>query len=148
MKLSLSLFIITLISMHNLNAQSLESYQWKNRILIISSPSVSNADYKQQIVEFSNSSDELAERKMLVYEIIEDKFKITNYLSGKNVLEWKKLKDKGLESNQNSDVFKVLLIGLDGGIKLEQNEVLKKEELFRIIDSMPMRIQEQYRKKQ
>jgi hypothetical protein len=134
--------------MHNLNAQSLESYQWKNRILIISSPSVSNADYKQQIVEFSNSSDELAERKMLVYEIIEDKFKITNYLSGKNVLEWKKLKDKGLESNQNSDVFKVLLIGLDGGIKLEQNEVLKKEELFRIIDSMPMRIQEQYRKKQ
>ena len=148
MKLSLSLFIITLISMHNLNAQSLESYQWKNRILIISSPSVSNADYKQQIVEFSNSSDELAERKMLVYEIIEDKFKITNYLSGKNVLEWKKLKDKGLKSNQNSDVFKVLLIGLDGGIKLEQNEVLKKEELFRIIDSMPMRIQEQYRKKQ
>jgi hypothetical protein len=134
--------------MHNLNAQSLESYQWKNRILIISSPSVSNADYKQQIVEFSNSSDELAERKMLVYEIIEDKFKITNYLSGKNVLEWKKLKDKGLKSNQNSDVFKVLLIGLDGGIKLEQNEVLKKEELFRIIDSMPMRIQEQYRKKQ
>ena len=36
----------------------------------------------------------------------------------------------------------MILIGLDGGIKLEQTTILKKKELFRIIDSMPMRMEE------
>lgn len=35
--------------------------------------------------------------------------------------------------------FSVTLIGLDGGIKLETTEILKRKELYRIIDSMPMR---------
>jgi len=37
------------------------------------------------------------------------------------------------------DVFTIRLIGLDGGIKLEQNRVLSSEKLFTVIDGMPMR---------
>ena len=35
--------------------------------------------------------------------------------------------------------FRVLLIGLDGGKKLDQTKMLSVKKLFNIIDSMPMR---------
>ena len=35
-----------------------------------------------------------------------------------------------------------MLIGLDGGIKLEQIQILSAEKLFAIIDGMPMRKRE------
>ena len=38
--------------------------------------------------------------------------------------------------------FEILLIGLDGGIKLRQNEPLSYQELFNRVDQMPMRRQE------
>ncbi|MBG7611245.1 DUF4174 domain-containing protein [Polaribacter sp. BAL334] len=40
------------------------------------------------------------------------------------------------------DVFTITLIGLDGGIKLEQNRVISSEKLFTIIDGMPIRKRE------
>ena len=36
----------------------------------------------------------------------------------------------------------MVLIGLDGGVKLEKQEVLSMKELFSIIDAMPMRANE------
>jgi hypothetical protein len=42
--------------------------------------------------------------------------------------------------------FKVVLIGLDGGIKLQKNGQLTPEELFGTIDSMPMRRAEMNKK--
>ena len=38
--------------------------------------------------------------------------------------------------------FEVLLIGLDGGKKLQQNLLLSTQQLFDKIDAMPMRAQE------
>ena len=35
--------------------------------------------------------------------------------------------------------FRIVLVGKDGGIKLEQEEVLDPETLFSLIDGMPMR---------
>ena len=49
-----------------------------------------------------------------------------------------KLKVKRRYKAEKSD-FRVILIGLDGGEKLEQTEVLSAEKLFNTIDSMPMR---------
>ncbi len=44
--------------------------------------------------------------------------------------------------NSNARDFKIMLIGLDGGVKLEQHKVLTSKELFSTIDSMPMRSSE------
>ena len=38
--------------------------------------------------------------------------------------------------------FEVVLLGLDGGIKLQQGELLQLERLYAIIDAMPMRRRE------
>lgn len=46
------------------------------------------------------------------------------------------------EYKTRNNSFEVLLIGLDGGVKLRQAEVLSNEKLFGRIDQMPMRRRE------
>jgi len=56
--------------------------------------------------------------------------------------EWK-IVDKGFSEWTDPDSgFEILLIGLDGGVKLRQDEVIDTETLFARIDAMPMRRQE------
>ena len=43
--------------------------------------------------------------------------------------------------------FEVILLGLDGGVKLERDEEIPLAELFRVIDAMPMRASEMRNKK-
>ena len=38
--------------------------------------------------------------------------------------------------------FAVILIGKDGGVKLRKTEPVKRQELYGLIDQMPMRIRE------
>jgi hypothetical protein len=52
---------------------------------------------------------------------------------------WIKGDQAFLKYNQSEESFKVLLIGLDGGVKINQNEPIFLENLKEIIDRMPMR---------
>ena len=45
----------------------------------------------------------------------------------------------------NDKSFEVLLVGLDGGIKLRQDQLVTTDKLFNLIDSMPMRQREMRR---
>jgi hypothetical protein len=118
--------------------QHLENYQWKNRILIIKTTDELSEKYVNQLVEFQNYNEQLKERKFIVYHIHKDEFSATNYISNKNssgkISE--KVKNKLLDEMEN---FEVILIGLDGNIKLQKNEIITKEILFALIDSMSMR---------
>ena len=110
--------------------QNLKNHQWKNRVLLVLSNSESNRAFKKQMLQFTDV-EALKERKLLVYQIFPD-----NYLLGKkrekSTLFFEQfMKDK--------ETFRVVLIGLDGGIKYSQTEVLSRDKLFDIIDSMPMR---------
>jgi len=137
MKKIIQMLAIGLFFISNLNGQKLEEYIWKNRILIIESPNTANVRYKSQINELVNLEKGLLDRRILIIEIVENKYKTTNYLLEQNDEQWKKLENRGEKSK--IEEFKVTLIGLDGNVKLEKKEKLKKEELFKIIDSMPMR---------
>ena len=129
--------MIGMLFLSNINGQRLEEFQWENRILIIETPNKSNERYQSQMNEFVNLEVDLLDRKMLIIEIVADQYKTTNYLLEQNDTEWKELESSSKKST--IETFKVTLIGLDGSIKLEQKDILTKEELFRIIDSMPMR---------
>ncbi len=136
------LTFIAILILTNLNGQDLNEHKWKNRVLIIQTSNELSNGYQNQLIEFINLDQEFKERKLVVYKIIRDKYKMTNYQNKKPDNSWKtstKLYNNNLDEK---DSFKVILIGLDGGIKLEQTTILKKEELFRIIDSMPMRMEE------
>ncbi|MBD0405038.1 DUF4174 domain-containing protein [Flammeovirga sp. EKP202] len=41
-----------------------------------------------------------------------------------------------------SEDFEVILIGLDGSIKLKQADIMTHKDLYQLIDSMPMRKKE------
>ena len=86
----------------------LKKYRWKNRLIVVDTPSYKNEDY-------------LKTKK--IYE--------------KNIKRFHKRFIK-LISNRNKDnKFKINLIGFDGLIKKKFN-ILEPEEIFKIVDKMPL----------
>jgi len=126
----------------NLNAQDLFKHQWKDRLVLIIAEDENNKTFKQQLTELQKHPQGLNERKLVIYQILPEK-----YTTGIEEENWKISSDlystyKALKSD-----FRVILIGLDGGEKLKQTEVLSAEKLFNTIDSMPMRQSEIRRNK-
>jgi len=140
------LILIGCLSFVNLNAQNLEKHTWKNRILVVKTSDSSSEIYQEQIKEFRNASDELKVRKFVLYKITGDHFELIDFANRESVDSGKIAgKPIGMILNEKEN-FEVILIGLDGGIKLRQTEVLRKEDLFNIVDAMPMRRNELSRK--
>ena len=128
-----------------MNAQDLKEHRWKNRILVVKTKSLSSKNYQQQLEEFTNSSEALAERKMIMYTIVRYTYYKKDF-SKKMPDKPGKTTQKTLEKFTPNEDFEVILIGLDGGIKLRQTKVLTKKELLDKVDSMPMRSSEMRRK--
>ena len=138
-QLRMFLIILGCVSFVNLNAQNLEKHTWKNRILIVKTSDSASELYQEQIKEFRNAADELKERKFVFYKITGDHFELIDYVNSE-LIDSGKIAGKSIGMTLNDkDNFEVILIGLDGGIKLQQTEVLRKEALFNIVDAMPMR---------
>jgi hypothetical protein len=128
----LNIFAMTTL---NINAQDLQKYKWENRLVLIFAENENQEVYQNQLKELKSSKEGLTDRKILIYQILPEKFKIGLTLE----TNWEK-SNKLFDNIINDDTqFKVVLIGLDGGIKLQQNELLSTEKLFVTIDKMPMR---------
>lgn len=118
-----------------LTAQNLREYQWENRIILIITNDINSKIYTSQIQEFSNSSEDFKERKLIVYSVLPKQHKLENG----NETHWVPGSELYSKYNPSNKHFQVVLLGLDGGIKLQQNTVLTITKLFSTIDSMPMR---------
>ena len=107
--------------------------------MIVKTSDIKTKKYQEQLKEFRNSVEELIDRKIIFYKIIGDDFELIDYENSELNNSGKisgQLTEKILNKKEN---FEVILVGLDGGLKLQQTEILIKEDLFKIIDSMPMR---------
>lgn len=131
------LLIVGCILCSNLKAQNLNSHQWVNRVVIIKTNDEQSIKYQKQLEEFSSSKEDFKDRKLVAYQIIGSTYQYVNY---ENETE-EKLKIESLTKKvlKEKHDFEVILIGLDGSIKLRKTEPLSKEALFRKIDSMPLR---------
>ena len=139
--LQVSMFLILMgaASSVHLNAQNLEKHTWKNRILLVKTTDSASAIYQEQIKEFDNAADELNVRKFVLYKITGDNYEMIDFTNDE-LNDSGKIASKPIGKSLNDkEDFEVLLIGLDGGIKLRQTEVLTKKALFNIVDAMPMR---------
>lgn len=131
---------MTLIYVNNLFSQDLSMHKWKNRLVIVITNNIENSLFKEQLEELKKDSAGLNERKLVVYQV-----KNMEYLEGLEIDgKWERIETEGMlnlkkESNSN---FEIILIGLDGWVKLRQSKMLMTAELFSIIDAMPMRMQE------
>ncbi len=139
LKLSMFLIMTGMCIICDVNAQNLEKHTWKNRILLVKTSDSASEIYQQQIKEFDNATDELEVRKFVLYKITGDEYEMINY-ENPTLNDSGKIASKSTEMTLNDkENFEVILIGLDGGVKLRQTDVLTKEALFNIVDAMPMR---------
>ena len=121
-----------------MDSQDLKTHQWKNRVILILSNDAENQAYKTQINDLKNSSEGCAERKLLMYQVLPNQL-TTHHFKGDKRKPSPSSSDLYKEFMSASDSFKMILIGLDGGIKEKRNEPISSKELFAIIDGMSMR---------
>ena len=129
--------ILILYAFSSMAQQNLLSkYKWENRILIIYSNDVDDHEIREQKKKYELQKSEYNERDLLVFQLSDNNFQnLSNQLSqGVNISSLKEYL-----SIEKSDRFKVILIGKDGGIKLESEQLLSNQKIFATIDAMPMR---------
>lgn len=134
--MKLLVVVVFVFIMFQCFSQDFKKHQWKNRVLIVSTIDDTSSDFLKQIDLLKNLDQELKERKLIVYQIVDDKYKVgfsSNFKSSNSISNKYVNTKKGVQ---------ITLIGLDGGVKLKQNSVLITEKLFAIIDGMPMRKRE------
>ena len=95
------------------DAQELAQYQWQHRVIILCGDSHSDSYQKQLNMLSAEELDaKFADRKLILIKDSEE---------------------------HCGDDFKIMLYGLDGGVKLSSSTAVKTQEIFDLIDSMPMR---------
>ncbi|WP_179008898.1 DUF4174 domain-containing protein [Winogradskyella forsetii] len=134
------LLIVALILMTSkLTGQNLDSHKWENRLILIISKTQESEVYKSQIEEFETSYKGFAERRLIIYLILPNQYKSVDYQNDKSDNNWTTSSKLFKRYADDQSDFKVILIGLDGSIKLQQNDLLTTDKLFETIDAMPMR---------
>ncbi|RDV15552.1 DUF4174 domain-containing protein [Pontibacter diazotrophicus] len=116
----------------------LEQYKWKKRPLLIFAPSAENPAYVRQKELIQADKAALNDRDMVVIELIgQDKV----YVNG---TRQKGQHGQDLRSRFQvpQEAFSVILIGKDGTEKQRNNGTVALENIFGLIDQMPMRRQE------
>jgi len=138
------LFLLLVMNTYsgNSKAQDFSTHKWENRLVLILVENTDNTNYQKQIEELKNHLDGVKERKIVVYHIFPGKFKV-----GLSDEEWQKSETEYGRYKKTNSQPEIVLLGLDGGVKLRSKEFLSSQKLFETIDAMPMRMQEMKRKK-
>ena len=146
--ISLSLVPLSRANLSQASVQMSEfnliSHQWKNRILLVFTPSAQNVNYQRQVQLFQQQQQGLNERDLLLVTVLE---KGTSYSNQQpiDIASAAKLRQK---FNINDNDFRVILVGKDGGAKRQDSNVVTVEAIFSEIDAMPMRQQEMRQKRE
>ena len=139
--LKILFIIISIISTNKGMSQNIIAHQWENRVLLVLTDNADTSTFLNQIKELQENENGLKDRKLIVYQIKEDTFSI-----GLKNEKWQNSLKLYKTYKSTNSPFEVVLIGLDGGIKLRQNYILTCKKLFKTIDVMPMRKSELKRK--
>ena len=121
-----------------LDIVDLDQYRWKNRLLFLFSPSVEVLAYRSLSQELNRNLDGVRDRDLLIFRILEQ---------GPSVMGSQEISPQAAENLRrhigvSREKFTVVLVGKDGGVKLQQSEPVPLAEIFALIDSMPMRQRE------
>jgi hypothetical protein len=138
MKITLLLFLTFIAMSMNSQSQDLSSHQWEDRLVLILTDDTTNKIYQDQIEELYSDQQGLENRKLVIYTVLSEKFMRDDMPD----LGWVESEKLYSDYKSSEKTFEILLIGLDGGVKLRQSEFLSNKKLFGRIDQMPMRRRE------
>lgn len=115
----------------------LDAYRWQNRVVVIVADAHAKDEFARQHQALLGDSDGVQDRDLIVVTVDKDSVEIDGVAS------------QSIRANRIRGAFGipeqgfyVLLIGKDGGVKLRSNELVTIEDLFTLIDGMPMRQKE------
>lgn len=113
----------------NVEAQNISDFKWKNRIIVLYENDTNANEVKSALEIIDTNASKYTERDIRVFVYKDDVFYNTNR------------KATGIKkSDILPEIFKgYILIGKDGGIKVKAPYPFNLENLFLLIDSMPMR---------
>ncbi|GAB2781060.1 hypothetical protein GCM10027275_25800 [Rhabdobacter roseus] len=112
----------------------LAALAWKKRVVVLCAPSEADARYLAQKKIWTEARSGVNERDLVLVELFENTLSTPdrNYLQAR--------------FQYQPGTFGVFLIGKDTGIKLRKTEPVSTQELFGLIDGMPMRQSERKRR--
>lgn len=116
----------------------MEDYLWEKRVVIVFAPSGHHPAFTQQNFHLADAPDGITARDLVVWRVIDRQYVSVDeerkaQLSTPPFYEYFQV---------SSDDFAFVLLGKDGTEKLRSDVPVTRDELFRIIDAMPMRQRE------
>jgi hypothetical protein len=139
-------FIIAIATAGECGGESmidLHQSHWKNRLLLIFASSADAPAYKALKAEMDAQRGGIQERDLLVGEVL---------AGGQSLFAGRPIEPESADAlcrrfSVREQQFTVLLIGKDGELKLRKESPTELTEIFKLIDSMPMRQQEMRERK-
>lgn len=111
-------------------AATIRAAKWRRRVLLVAAPAADEASFQRQKQLLAAAPTGLAERDMLVLDVLPGQLTAADRQFLQRQLQLKLQR------------FEVVLIGKDGGVKERSTHPLPTAALFGTIDKMPMRRQE------
>lgn len=130
----------SVVSSRDAQAQTLDLsvFQWKNRLLFLFASNRSHPMFDALHQSLAARQSEVAERDLVIFEILESAASSMNDEAIDSETAHRLREKFGIHRAE----FTVILIGKDGGIKLIQKKQTQLDDIFALIDSMPMRREE------
>lgn len=119
-----------------LAAEPLDQYAWRFRPLVIVAPSEGSAELARQNAYLDGEAGELAERDIVVIEIVGDRVRAFGPAAAASASAYRRMLGIG------RDEFAVVLAGKDTGVKFKSGEPVAMSRIYAVIDAMPMRQRE------
>jgi hypothetical protein len=116
----------------------LNQYRWKNRLLFLFSPISEVPAYQSLDQQLRQNPEGVSNRDLLIFRILER----SPSLMGSQEISSQAAENLRRRFGVNQGTFTTVLVGKDGGIKLQQSEPVTLAAIFGLIDSMPMRQRE------
>jgi len=127
-----NLFVLALCITDATEAATLADHAWHDRVLLVFAASDAAPLLAVQRAHIDQAQYDFADRDLRAILVV------GNSVKGST--------DKAIDLRQrfhvSPDAFRVLLIGKDGGVKLESSEPVASKKLNATIDAMPMRREE------
>jgi hypothetical protein len=127
--MSLLIFLLGILNMTQTRTleQKLNEMQGKNRIILLYAPQPNDTAYLQQKRWLSDNKSNLLERDLVIIDCVANQLsdQDTRYLAA--------------HFSYKPNQFGLWLIGKDGGTKLSTQQATPPQQIFDLIDTMPMR---------
>jgi len=135
--------ILALIFYNMAQAQQTQSinlydFQWKNRLILLFAEAEDAEAYERQIQYLNTQQAGLEDRDLLVFSFFEDN---TGVFQDAPILQQDVQRIRKRYQVEDGESL-LILIGKDGGEKMRETLPVQLQEVFGLIDQMPMRRRE------